>query len=430
MKSEIKSSDGLSRELEIEVDAETVDTAFSQAYKKYTKEAKISGFRPGKAPLSIIKSKYGDAVREDVLQELIENSYPKAIDEQKLKVASYPKISGYELKEGTPLKYTAKVDILPEIEKLNYDGLILPEDNIEVRDTEVDSVVEYLRKKHADIRPVTREAKEEDVVLADLEKTADDDNVLEGNSFQDVEIDLSSNMTVAEFKENLTGVKAGDEKEVSVSYPDDYNNKTLAGKSIKYLCKVKEVKERILPEVNDSFASRLDEKIGTVLELRMKIREDLNTQKKMDRDKWRSNEIQRQFLDKNQIDVPEGMVQHYLDNMMEEFKKRNQEIDDSAREQYRPVAVNSIRWTLLTNKLTTDEKIEVLPEDTEKWIKRFADNYNMDMVKAKEVLSKSGRIQEIRNSIMDDKIMDFLLSKVSYIAEKDWGPEGSVTEDK
>ena len=430
MKSEIKSSDGLSRELEIEVDAETVDAAFSQAYKKYTKEAKISGFRPGKAPLSIIKSKYGDAVREDVLQELIENSYPKAIDEQQLKVASYPKISGYELKEGTPLKYTAKVDILPEIEKLNYDGLVLPEDNIEVRDTEVDTVVEYLRKKHADIRPVTREAKEEDVVLADLEKTADDDNVLEGNSFQDVEIDLSSNMTVAEFKDNLTGVKTGDEKEISVSYPDDYNNKTLAGKSIKYLCKVKEVKERILPEVNDAFASRLDEKIGTVLELRMKIREDLNTQKKMDRDKWRSNEVQRQFLDKNPIDVPEGMVQHYLDNMMEEFKKQNQEIDDSAREQYRPVAVNSIRWTLLTNKLTTDEKIEVLPEDTEKWIKRFADNYNMDMEKAKEVLSKSGRIQEIRNSIMDDKIMDFLLSKVSYIPEKDWGPEGSVTEDK
>ncbi len=430
MKSEIKSSDGLSRTIEIEVDADAVDAAFSETYKKYAKEAKIKGFRPGKAPLKIIKSTYGDAVKDDVLQALIEKSYPEIIKEHKLNVASHPSISNAEIKEGAPLKYTAKVDVMPEITTINYDGLVLPEDDLEVRDSEVDAVVEFFRKKYADIHPVERPAEKEDLILVDIKKTEDNDKVLDGDNFNGVEIDLASSLTVAEFKEQLPGVKKDDEKEIKVSYPADYNNKKLAGKSIKYLCKVKEVKERILPELNDAFAAKVDEKIATLLELRLKIREDLKTQKKMDHDKWKSNQVQQQFLDKNPIEVPNGMVQHYLDNMMEEFEKQKQPADKNAREQYHPIAVNSIRWSLLTNKLMADEKIEVLPEDTEKWIKRFADNYNMDMAKANEILSGTGRIQEIRNSILDEKIIEFLLSKVSYIPQKDWGQEGSITADK
>lgn len=430
MKSEIKSSEGLAREIEIEVDADTVDAAFSTAYKKYTKESKLKGFRPGKAPLNIIKSTYGDAVKEDVLEELVKKSYPEAIKEHDLKVAALPKVSGHNLEEGTPLKYTAKVEVMPVIENINYDDLTLPEDDSEVRDSEVDAVVDFLRKKHADVHPVERAIEKEDIIKIDIEKTGDDDKVLDADKFDDVEIDLSSDLTVAEFKEHLPGLKTGEEKEVEVKYPDDYNNKVLAGKAIKYLCKVKEVKERILPELTDAFAALVDEDVATMLELKLKIREDLTKQKKFDGEKWRSNEIQRQFLDKNQFDVPNAMIENYLDNMMEEFKKQKQEVNENSREQYRPIAVNGIRWSLLTNKIMTDEKIEVLPEDSEKWIKRFADNYNMDMDKAKEVLSGTGRIQELRNSILDEKLIEFLLSKVKYIPQKDWAPASSVTEDK
>ena len=430
MKSEIKSSEGLTRVIEVEVDAATVDAAYSTAYKKYTKDAKLKGFRPGKAPLNVIKTTFGDAIREDVVEELVKASYPEAIKEHELKVASYPEVSGYELKEGAPLVYTAKVELIPEIDKIDYEGLALPTSDAEVRDSEVDAVVDFLRKKHAENRPVDRAIEKEDVIKIDIEKTGDDDKVLDADKFDDVEIDLSSELTVAEFKEQLPGLKVGEEKEVEVKYPEDYNNKVLAGKSIKYLCKVKEVSERILSELNDAFAARVDENIATMLELKLKVREDLGKQKKMDQEKYKSNEVQRQFLDKNQFEVPNAMVENYLDTMMEEFKKQKQEIDENSREQYRPMAVNGIRWSLLTNKIMTDEKIEVLPEDTEKWIKRFADNYNMDMEKAKEVLSGTGRIQELRNSILDEKLIEFLLSKVTYIPEKDWSPESGVKEDK
>lgn len=430
MKSEIKSSEGLAREIEIEIDADTVDAAFSTAYKKYTKQSKLKGFRPGKAPLNIIKTTYGDAIKDDVLEELVKNSYPEAVKEHDLKVAAYPDVSCDDLEEGAPLKYTAKVEIMPEIENIAYEDLTLPESDAEVKDSEVDAIVEFLQKKHADVRPVERAIKKEDIIKIDIEKTADEDKVLEADKFDDVEIDLSSDLTVAEFKEHLPGLKVDEEKEVEVKYPADYNNKLLAGKAVKYLCKVKEVKERILPELSDAFASRVDENIATMLELKLKVREDLTKQKQFDQEKWKSNEIQRQFLDINQFDVPNSMVENYLDSMMEEFKKQKKEVDENSREQYRPMAVNGIRWSLLSHKIITDEKIEVLPEDSEKWIKRFADNYNMDMAKAKEVLSGTGRIQELRNSILDEKLIEFLLSKVKYIPQKDWAPESSLTEDK
>ncbi|MCP4703229.1 MAG: trigger factor family protein, partial [candidate division Zixibacteria bacterium] len=137
MKAEIKSSEGLARVLEIEVDAATVDAAFSTAYKKYTKESKLKGFRPGKAPLNVIKTTYGEAIKEDVLEELVKNSYPEAIKEHELKVAAYPDVSGYALEEGKPLVYTAKVEVIPEIETIDYEGLTLPKTDAEVRDSEV-----------------------------------------------------------------------------------------------------------------------------------------------------------------------------------------------------------------------------------------------------------------------------------------------------
>jgi trigger factor len=430
LKSDIKTSDGLVREIEVEIDTETVDAAFARVYEKYRKEAKIKGFRPGKAPMNIIKSKYGEAAREDVLQELVDETYPKVIQEQKLKVATHPQFPNIEINEGQPLKYTARVEVFPEIDTPNYDGLKLPEDNIEIRDPEVDAVISFLQKKHSDLRKVDRSAGDEDVIIADLTKTEDADNILQEDKFDDTEIDLGSRVVVKEFKENLKGCNVGDEKEIGVKYPEDFGNTNLAGKEIKYLCRVKEIKERILPELNDNFAKRVGE-TETYLELRLKVREDLKTQKEMDQAKWQRNEIQRQFLENNKFDVPEGMVDNYLDRAFEEQKKNSPELDKKAfKEHSHDAAINGLKWTLLTSKIIEAEKIEVSTEDTEKWIKRFADNYNMTSEQAKESLSKSGQIQNIRDSILDEKIIDFLRSKATLVSEPAREDKGNITEEK
>jgi len=415
LKSEIKSSNGLVREIEIEVPAETVDKAFAEQYRKYQKEAKIKGFRPGKVPKNIIKTKFYDLIKSDVLQDLVGKSYPEAVREHDLKVASPPDFPGIDIQEGSDFKYTAKIEVMPEIEKVDYSGIVLSKEEIDVRDTEVDAVVDHLRRKSAEFRTVDREASKEDTVVLDLVVVDDPDKSVEAGDFENIELDLSSEMTVKEFPEVLVGIKAGEEREVPVSYPEDFSNKTLAGKSIKYLCKVKEVKEKVLPEINDAFA-KANGNSETVLEMRLKIRDDLKKQKEMEHKQWEKQEVRRQIVEKNNIDVPDAMVVKYLESVMEDMKRRNEPFDPKlVLEQYRPMAEESIKWNLLMERLSELEKIEVLPSDTENWIKGFAENYKMEADKAKQMLAQTGKLQEVRDTILEEKVLELILTKAEYV---------------
>nr|MBN2278715.1 trigger factor [candidate division Zixibacteria bacterium] len=415
MKSVIKAAEGLVREIEIEVPADVVDAAYSELYEKYRKEARIKGFRPGKVPMNVIKSKFKDAVHDEVLQDLVSKTYRQAVQEQALQVASPPDFPEMNLKEGEPLKYTARVEVMPDIDKIDYEGLELPKEEIEVRDVEVDTVVEHLRNKKAEIRPVDRPAGAGDILVIDLKAQEDSDNVLEGKEFKDIELDLSSGMTVGEFKEALVGIKAGEEKDVTVDYPEDFSNKNLAGKKLVYHCVIKQVKEKILPQANDAFA-KAQGGVETMLEMRLKIREDLNKQKELDHRSWEKQELMRQINLKNQIPIPEAMIDHYLDSIIEDMKQKEQEFDEVLiRQQYRPNAIEYLRWNLIMNRLAELEKIEVLPSDTENWIKGFAAGYQMEIDQAKKLLARTGRIEEIRDTIKEDKVCDFLLSKASHV---------------
>ncbi|MEW5924066.1 MAG: trigger factor [Candidatus Zixiibacteriota bacterium] len=417
MKSEIKSSDGLVREIEVEIPADMVDAAFSEQYKKYQKEAKIKGFRPGKVPMSVIKSKFYDLIRGEVLQDLVGKSYPQVVREHKLKVASAPDFSDMDIHEGSPLKYIAKLEVMPEIEKIDFEKIVLPKEEIEVRDAEVDAVVEYLRKKKADIKKIDRAATKNDILVLDLTVMDDPAKLLETDKFDDIELDLSSEVTVKEFRETLDGAKVGDEREVRVNYPEDFSNTRLAGKSIKYLCKIKEVKEKILPEANDAFAKAHGES-ETMLEMRLKIRGDLKKQKEMDHRQWERGEVRRQVVERNKIPIPGAMIEKYLESIMEDMKKRNEPFEEKAVQvQYRTIAEDSIRWNLLMDKLAELEKIEVFPSDTENWIKSFAENYKMEVDKAKQMLAQSGKLPEVRDNLLEDKVIDHILSKAEYVKD-------------
>jgi trigger factor len=422
LKSFIKRSEGLVREIEVEIPAETVDAAFAEYYHKYRKDANIPGFRPGKAPLAIIKSKYDKEIQEDVLEQLIRGSYTQAIRDNNIDLAAPPTFPSFELKEGAPLKYIIRLEVMPRIESVNYEGLKLPIDNIQAHDSEVDAVVEDLRQKAADIRTVNRPALATDIVKMDIKKLEDPDKILLQDEFPGAEIDLSSPITVKEFREEMVNSKPGDEKDIVINYPADYAVRRFAGKMVKHHCRILEIKEKILPEVNDDFARRVGN-LATVDELRLKIREDIKRQKQIEHEKWKKNEIRHQVIDKNQIEVPEGMIENYLDNFMEDFKKHYRDFDkEKIRTYYRPLAIEAIRWHLLSARLAELEKIEVLPEDTEKWIEEFAERYRMEIDKAKAALSESGRIEEIKDSILEDKIFDFLISKATYVPAEQFQP--------
>ncbi len=419
MKVEVKELEGLMREVTVNLPAETVESALKNKFDEVRKDTQIDGFRKGKVPMDRIHSMYGDAVRADVSEDLIRTTYPEAVKQETLRVASYPNIvkAGYN-DDGGGFSYTANVEVYPQVDNVVYDDLKVTVEEIEVKDADVDEFVEGLRKRFSDLSSVDREAGATDVVVADLKKLHDPSLVLTGDSFADQEIDLANPVTVREFREQLTGAKSGDETEIEVNYPKDYPDATFAGATVKYLCQVKQVKERILPEFNDAFAKQTGQ-AETALELRMQIRDELKARLVQDQNRAKRSQIIGQIGSKNEIPIPEGLVNEYLNNIVEDFKKRYEDTDEEeVRRSYHDVGIGTIRWNILFNHLAAQENIEVLPSDIEERIKRFADNYKMSMEQAKEALNQSGSIADIRDSILEEKVLDFLVDKAKVITQE------------
>lgn len=417
-KAEVKELDELKREISIELPPEEFNQTLEHKFVELKKETTLHGFRKGKTPLDVIKTKFGDSAKQEVLNDLIKTSYPEAIRENGLKVASYPTITGVDLAEDGTFRYTATLEVFPEIEKVDYSNLEIGEAEVAAQDSEVDDYVEHLRKHHSELREVTRAAQESDTITADLEKLFDSKMLIKDSSFTDSQIDLSNRSTIKEFREQIPGMKAGEEKEIVVKYADDYPDSNFAGAEIKYLCKVKKVNERIMPELNDGFA-KTSGIAETALEMKLKIRGEIERQKTESLIKQQKGMLIGQICERNPVAVPEASVNDYLNNMIEEFKQKGEKVDEEKiREHYRPIGQNSFRWNLLYLKLSEQEKIEVSAVDTENLIKRFADNYKMTPDQAKEALQKSGRIADLRESLLEDKVLDFLIGKAKVVKTK------------
>lgn len=418
MKIELKETGELERELSIEIASDSVKTAVEKKLAEVRAGAELKGFRKGKAPLDMIKSVYGDKVRMDVVDALIQESYPKAVEEKQLKVATRPMITALDFGENGELKYTAKVEVFPHVEQVKFDHLKLETAEIEVVDSEVDDAVEYLRKRHSEFRTLNRPAQETDVVVVDLKKLFDAKNTIPQNEFLGSEVDLANNLTVKEFREALPGLKAGDETEIMVKYDDDYTDPRFAGAEIRYHCTVKEVKERITPSFDDGFAKQTG-MAETALELKLKIRENIKAQKEQDQKRLLKRQVVEQITTGNAVPIPEGLVAEYLNSVVEDFKKSGDKFDEKeVREQYRDVGINSMRWDLLWHRLTEQEKIEVLPADTENWINGFAQANNMTPQQAMDALRQSGRAARLRESLLEEKVLDFLIEKASKTVVK------------
>jgi trigger factor len=420
VKIEIKDKENLLKEISVEVPAETVNGKIEEKLAEKQKEAHLKGYRKGKAPMNMIRSLYQDQIKGDIAEEIIKETYPTAVRDNDLKVASYPMVSDFKFNDDGSILYVASVEVFPEIKNVEYDGLEIEKSEIEIKDEDVDNVVESLQKNMADIRVVERPISDSDVVVLDIEKLDDPTNAIPQDKFENSEVDLSNKLTVKEFKDELPGMSKGDVKEITVKYSDEYPDKVFAGKEIKYKCTIKEVKERILDELNDAFAKKSDQ-AETMLELRMNIRSRLNEQKEEEQKREQKTVVIDHVIKKNEIMVPNALVEDYLKNMVENFKQqyKDQEIDEAEiKKNYEPIGQNTLKWNMLMHKLSEQEKIGVEESDIDNIIAKFAENYKMTLEQAKASLQQSGNIADLRDSILEDKIIDYIISKSKIIESK------------
>ena len=408
---DVKRLDDLVREISVRIPPERVNSEMERMFAEKRRTVTLKGFRKGKAPMEMIRSLYADQVKTEVVDTLIQATYPQAVRENTLHVASRPTVTDLQFTPEGGLTYTARVEVFPEIEKVEFEGLEIPDLPIEVSDEEVDRLLEQYRLRHATLRPVEREARPDDVVIADLTKVADPGLVLEAAEFPDSQIDLADPVTVRQFREAIPGMKAGEEKDIEVTYDKDYSDQRLAGATITYRCRIKAVKERLLPELSDAFAKTTG--LGeTLLELRLKLRQDIERHKQEELRRIQRRAVMGRLCERNPVPIPEGMLEEYLESVVKDVRERDPEVDiEEVRRRYRPVGEAAMRWNILWHALAEQEKVEVLPSDTEKWIETFARRYNMTAEQAREMLNQSGKLRDLRESMLEEKVIDLLLEK-------------------
>src|SRR5271155_735740 len=410
------------RELELEIPAANVQKATEKVARDLAKVARIPGFRPGKAPVTLIRRRFAEDIQGEVLQSLVPEYLEKALDEKKLVPVSRPEVDNVEFKEGEPLKFRAVFEVLPEFELGEYKNLTVQIDAVDVSDAQVDKAIEELRERAATFVPIEgHAAKDGDYVLMKLTGTP----VGEGEPVQadNILCHIGAEETLESFTENLRGVSAGETKQFRSQYPDDYPDPKLAGKTYDYSVEVQGLKEKKLPEANDEFAKEVagaQASVATMAELRTDIRKNLDTAKEHQQSAQARQKILETLVKSHDFPVPEALVEAQTDVRLERTVRslaaqgvdpRALNVDWAAlRKGQREQSLDDVKAELLVDRIATAEKIDASDEDVEKEINALAEHSGESATALRARLTKQGALDRMKSKLRSDKTIEWLYS--------------------
>jgi trigger factor len=340
----------------------------------------------------------------------LNSSYRQADLEAKLIPLNFPQVSDIKFEPGSSLSYKAEVEIQPEIEVKDYKKLKLTRHIQPVEDKEVDQAVQFLRERNSELRPVDREVREKDFVVVDLDEHFRENGKPASQKYENQLLEIEPELMLKEFQAALIGAKIGEEKNFSVEYPAEHANKRLAGQKVGYKVKVKEVKEKTLPFLDDNFA-RAQGDYQTLLELRLKIRESLEKRHRDDSQKELESEAIKKIVEKNSFPVPETLINSYLEYLTEELKKRYPDVEEKeVREKNIKGAEERIRWEYIYHQLAEKENVTVTEQDIDSRVNAFASAYNLPPDKAGEYLTQTKQLEKMKESLLEEKVLEKVLS--------------------
>ena len=404
----------------MEFTAEEFDNAQIKAYQAAKGNIEIPGFRKGKAPRSIIEKHFGEGVFfEDAIDELFRENYVKAIRELELDIIDSPAAEFTQLKKGEGFTATITVACSPSVEVKNYKGVEIEKIENEVKDEDVENDIKSLQKRNARIVSVERPAQDGDTVLLDYAGFVGEEQ-FEGGTAEGQELTLGSGMFIPGFEEQLVGVSAGEQKDVVVTFPEEYHAEDLAGKDAVFHCTVHEVKEEQLPELDDEFAKDVSE-FDTLEELKASTRERLESYAKAGAESQMKDAAVGKVVESNEVDIPRIMVEDEIDRMMQELDQQmryqglsleqylafTQKDAAAFRDEIRADAEKAVKTRLIMNGIVEAEKFEVTPEELEEELKVMAIQYQMTADKVKELIGEEN-MKYLEKDLKTKKAIEFI----------------------
>src|SRR5262245_21788143 len=404
---------GLERRLEVAVPAQQVSTEVEQRLKQISRTARLKGFRPGKAPFSVIRRQYGEQVHTEVVGDLIRSSFAEAVNQEKLNPAGGPRIEPITMNPGSDLKYTATFEVLPEIRVKPVDSIAVERPAAEITDGDIDAMVESMRKQRPVFTTVDRPAQDTDRVTVDYTGTVDG-KALPGGEGKDVPFIVGSNRVMTELEQGVKGASAGESRTIPVVFPAEHPNKQLAGKTAEFRLEVKKVEEQTLPEVNEAFCAEFGVKEGGVEALRAEVRQSM--QRELDelvRTRVRGQVLDALYKD-NLFDVPRSLVEEQIQQLQLDMARRANITDASKLpppHTFEEPARRRVALGLLLSEIVRAENPKV---DRERVQTRLADLVaaypNPDEVR-RAYLQNADAMRQIESSVLEDQVVDWVLGR-------------------
>lgn len=413
--------------LQVTVPAEEVDKALDQAFKKVVKQINVPGFRKGKVPRPIFEQRFGvEALYQDAVDILLPKAYSNAVEEAGINPVDQPEIEVTQIEKGKEFKFDATVTVEPEVELGDYKGLEIEKQDTELTDEEVETTINQRLEAMADM--VIKEdgkVEEGDTVNLDFDGYVDGEQ-FEGGQADGYDLEIGSGMFIPGFEEQLVGLKVGEEKDVEVTFPEEYHAEELAGRPATFKTKINEIKTKEVPELDDELANELDSEANTVDEYKENLRKQLAESKATEAENVQKEEAITKATDNAKVDIPDAMIKTEEDRMLQEFAQRLQQqglnletyfqisgqSEEDLRGQMKEDAEQRVKTNLTLAAIADAENIEASDEDVEKELETMSSQFGISVDDIKATL---GNTDIVKNDVRVKKVIDLLVNEAKFV---------------
>ena len=417
MQVSVESGEGLKRKLKVQVPSERVDEQVDKKLREMRGQVRLQGFRPGKVPMKVVQKRFGPQVRGEVLDEVVRSTYAEALEEASLRPAGAPSIEPINLEAGEDLAYEASIEIMPDIEIQGIEDITLSRPAVDIEAADVDRILERLRRQHAEYAAVDRAAAEGDRVTIDFAGKVDGED-FDGNSGEDVPVPLGEGQMPPEFEQQLVGMKAGEEKTITYTFPEGFPDEKIAGREAEFAVTVKQVEAAELPAADDAFAETLGIE-GGIEAVRERITESLERERDQAVRARVKNQVMEALVEKHEIELPQTLVDSEIDQLREQTRERMRQSGagddepDLPADQFEREARRRVALGLLVNEIVRANDIQLDGERMQQALQRVAAGYEQPEQVMQHYLQNQELMQSLQLQVMEDQVVDWVMERAS-----------------
>jgi trigger factor len=419
MKTELTDVSETQKTLSIEIPSDVVDAEINRIARDYSKQARIPGFRPGKVPAGVVKQRFREQILHDVMHGLIPKAVDEALQSRGIEPVDTPNIKDVELKEGQPLTFVAAIETVPAFDPGDLSSISATKSSSTITDDVVEQSLQRMREHGAKFEPVEgRPIADGDTAVLDISRTDKDG---EADTHNDVSIELGAAANPPGFDANLIGLNKGEQKTFTVHFPADYAVKEMADSDVSYSVTVKDIRHKVVPELDDEFAK--DWKADSLAELRERVRADLEAEARESATRQLRSDVLKQLSERVTFEPPASMVDREIDRRLEEFARQlmQQNVDPRQagidwgqfREAQREAARAAVASALVLDEIARRDQIAVAPEDIDREIEQFADRAGRTPAALRAQIEKEGSLPRLLAGLRREKALDHVMSKAS-----------------